>query len=179
MTNKQKIFCEQYVIDWDGTKAAIRAGYSKKTARSIACENLTKPYIKEYISEIQKDIAKLAGVSALRNILELKKTAYSNIACLHNTWIDLKDFESLTEDQKACIESIDTRIEKKTLKQDGEEIPIEIEVKQVKIKLYSKLQAIDQINKMMGYNEPSKIDHTSSDGSQSNKVIILPSNDRD
>ena len=51
MTAKQQRFCDEYLIDLDGTKAAIRAGYSPKTARSIASENLTKPYIREYIDE--------------------------------------------------------------------------------------------------------------------------------
>ena len=51
MTAKQQRFCDEYLIDLDGTKAAIRAGYSPKTARSIASENLTKPYIREYIAE--------------------------------------------------------------------------------------------------------------------------------
>lgn len=51
MTAKQQRFCDEYLIDLDGTKAAIRAGYSPKTARSIASENLTKPNIREYIAE--------------------------------------------------------------------------------------------------------------------------------
>lgn len=51
MTPKQKRFCDEYLIDLNATQAAIRAGYSKKTAKSIANENLTKPYIQEYIKE--------------------------------------------------------------------------------------------------------------------------------
>ena len=49
MTAKQHRFCEEYLTDLNATQAAIRAGYSKKTARQIAQETLTKPYIKEYI----------------------------------------------------------------------------------------------------------------------------------
>lgn len=51
MTEKQKRFCDEYLIDLNATQAAIRAGYSKKTAKVIANENLTKPNIKEYIAE--------------------------------------------------------------------------------------------------------------------------------
>ena len=51
MTAKQQRFCDEYLIDLNATQAAIRAGYSKKTARAIANENLTKPYIKEYIEK--------------------------------------------------------------------------------------------------------------------------------
>ena len=49
LTSKQQRFCDEYLIDLNATQAAIRAGYSKKTARQIAQETLTKPYIKEYI----------------------------------------------------------------------------------------------------------------------------------
>ena len=51
MTEKQKRFCDEYLIDLNATQAAIRAGYSKKTANRIATENLSKPVIKDYISE--------------------------------------------------------------------------------------------------------------------------------
>ena len=51
MTAKQQRFCDEYQIDLNATQAAIRAGYSKKTARAIANENFTKPYIKEYIEK--------------------------------------------------------------------------------------------------------------------------------
>ena len=51
MTNKQKRFCDEYLVDLNATKAAIRAGYSEKNARNIASENLAKPNIKEYIEK--------------------------------------------------------------------------------------------------------------------------------
>ncbi|WP_181350492.1 terminase small subunit [Thalassobacillus sp. CUG 92003] len=56
MTEKQKRFCEEYLIDLNATQAAIRARYSKKTARQTANENLTKPYIKEYIDQRLEEI---------------------------------------------------------------------------------------------------------------------------
>lgn len=49
MTAKQKRFCDEYLIDLNATQAAIRAGYSKKTAYSIGEENLKKPELKKYI----------------------------------------------------------------------------------------------------------------------------------
>lgn len=51
LTAKQQRFVDEYLIDLNATQAAIRAGYSKKTARKIGQENLTKPDIKEYISK--------------------------------------------------------------------------------------------------------------------------------
>ena len=56
LTDKQKRFCDEYLIDLNATQAAIRAGYSKKTAFIIANENLKKPYIKGYIDERLKQL---------------------------------------------------------------------------------------------------------------------------
>ena len=47
LTPKQKTFCEEYLIDLNGSQAAIRAGYSESSAKEIASENLTKPNIQE------------------------------------------------------------------------------------------------------------------------------------
>ncbi|HAC2411867.1 TPA_asm: terminase small subunit [Listeria monocytogenes] len=53
LTKKQIIFCEEYVANFgNATKAAIAAGYSKKTAYSIANENLKKPELQEYIAQL-------------------------------------------------------------------------------------------------------------------------------
>lgn len=62
MTEKQKIFCDEYLIDLNATQAAIRAGYSKKTAYAIGNENLNKPEIQEYIQKRidEKDDALIA-----------------------------------------------------------------------------------------------------------------------
>ena len=49
LTAKQQRFCDEYLIDLNATQAAIRAGYSKKTAYAIGNENLNKPELKKYI----------------------------------------------------------------------------------------------------------------------------------
>lgn len=51
LTEKQQRFCDEYLIDLNATQAAIRAGYSEKTAGVIGGENLKKPYIQNYIQE--------------------------------------------------------------------------------------------------------------------------------
>lgn len=50
LTEKQKRFCDEYLIDLNATQAAIRAGYSKKTANRTGSENLSKPVIEAYIA---------------------------------------------------------------------------------------------------------------------------------
>lgn len=56
LTEKQKAFCDFYIETLNATEAALKAGYSKKTARKIGSENLTKPDIKKYIDERLKQI---------------------------------------------------------------------------------------------------------------------------
>ncbi|EMW5582071.1 terminase small subunit [Enterococcus faecalis] len=51
MTEKQKRFCDFYIETGNATQAAIKAGYSKKTAAAIGAENLIKPNLKSYIDE--------------------------------------------------------------------------------------------------------------------------------
>lgn len=51
LTDKQKIFCDEYIISLNATQAAIKAGYAEKTAYAIGAENLKKPKIQSYISE--------------------------------------------------------------------------------------------------------------------------------
>lgn len=55
LTEKQKIFADEYLIDLNATQAAIRAGYSKKTAYRTGADNLRKPQIQEYIEERLKE----------------------------------------------------------------------------------------------------------------------------
>lgn len=55
LTAKQQRFCDEYLVDLNGTQAAIRAGYSAKTARQMAAENMAKPAIKAYIGKRMAD----------------------------------------------------------------------------------------------------------------------------
>jgi phage terminase small subunit len=150
LTNKERIFCHEYIIDWNGARAAKQAGYSEKSIYEIAYQNLIKLHIKQYINYIKNNLEEESGISKLRNLKELAKIAYSSIAHLHNTWIEKKEFDSLTDDQKAAIETIET----KTVTMNYDESTKEVEY--VKISLYSKQAAIQEINKMMGYNAAIK-----------------------
>ena len=64
MTPKQKRFCDEYLIDTNATQAAIRAGYSEKTAYSIGEENLKKPELRAYIDERLEEIQSKTIASA-------------------------------------------------------------------------------------------------------------------
>lgn len=55
LTERQKMFCKEYIVDLNATQASIRAGYSEKTARQIGSENLSKPYIQDEIASLIKE----------------------------------------------------------------------------------------------------------------------------
>ena len=68
MNERQKRFCEFYAENPDGTSAAVRAGYSTRSAAAIASENLRKPDLSKYINSLQKE----ASSSRIASIEEVK-----------------------------------------------------------------------------------------------------------
>ena len=75
LNEKQKKFCEEYIIDFNGTQSAIREGYSKKTAYSMASENLRKPEVQAYLKELIENRNKRTGITqdeVVRDIIEVK-----------------------------------------------------------------------------------------------------------
>lgn len=89
MTNKQRKFAEEYVIDCNITQAAIRAGYSEKTAYSIGSENLKKPEVKSYIDELLEQISneKTADAQEVMEYLTsvLRGKSHSTICVIEGT----------------------------------------------------------------------------------------------
>jgi len=67
LTNKQRAFIDHYLLCWNASEAARRAGYSEKTARSIGQENLTKPAIRQEIQKVLQERA--MGVDEALKIL--------------------------------------------------------------------------------------------------------------
>lgn len=57
LTEKQKRFADYYIETGNATESAIRAGYSKKTAKEMGHENLTKPHLREYIDKRLEEMA--------------------------------------------------------------------------------------------------------------------------
>lgn len=69
LTVKQKKFADEYIICGNATEAAIKAGYSKKTATVMASENLTKPNIKNYIEE-RLEVIQSEKIADQREVME-------------------------------------------------------------------------------------------------------------
>ena len=82
LTNKQKLFCKEYIIDFNGTQAAIRAGYSKKCAKQDSCRMLTYAYLSKYISKLLKpklDKLDITVESILKDIIEIKERCMQKV----------------------------------------------------------------------------------------------------
>lgn len=78
LTEKQKRFCEEYLVDLNATQAAIRVGYSKKTARSQGQRLLTNVDIQKYLVELREDQKAKAIVTAEEVVQELKSVAFAH-----------------------------------------------------------------------------------------------------
>ncbi len=79
LTAKQQRFVEEYLIDLNATQAAIRAGYSKKAAKEIGCENLTKPNIAAAIETAQLARSERTEITQDAVLAELGKIAFADI----------------------------------------------------------------------------------------------------
>ena len=136
MTKKQKRFVEEYLIDLNATQAAIRAGYSPDTAKSIGSENLTKPDIQARIAKAMAERSKRTGVNADRVVTELAKIAFVNAS-------DVIDADTATlkpdvaPEDTAAIQSVKI----KTFGEDGLER---------EIKMADKLKALELLGKHLG-----------------------------
>ena len=79
MTEKQQRFVDEYLIDLNATQAAIRAGYSVKTANEQGAQNLAKVSIQQAIAEQMADRSRRTGVNQDRIVLELARIAFAKI----------------------------------------------------------------------------------------------------
>lgn len=139
MTQKQKRFVEEYLIDLNATQAAIRAGYSPSSAADIGSENLRKPDIRSSIDKKMAERSKRTGVNADRVLMELAKIGFVNATNV----IDIKNGtlkEGVTLEDTAAIQSVKV----KTIPtKNGEGIEREI-------KLADKIKALELIGKHLG-----------------------------
>lgn len=97
LTDKQKRFVEEYMIDLNATQAAIRAGYSPKSANEIAAENLAKPSIANEIAKLQAEQSKKTGVTAERVIRELAVMAFADDKTMQK-------YRMKGQDRSKCLE---------------------------------------------------------------------------
>ena len=138
MTDKQKRFVEEYLIDLNATQAAIRAGYSPKTANEQGNRLLTNVSVQ---TELNKQMAKRSrrtGVTQDRVVRELAKIAFLDMTQVVDDHGRIRD--DATPEDRACIESIKY---KSSSGDQGESVEREV-------KVASKLKALELLGKHLG-----------------------------
>lgn len=139
MTGKQERFVEEYLIDLNATQAAIRAGYSPKTANEQGARLLAKVSVQAAISKAQAERSRRTGINQDRVIRELAKVAFLNP-------VDVIDMDEATiqgqanRDDTACIASVKV----KTIPTDDGPIT------EREVKTYDKLKALELLGKHLG-----------------------------
>jgi phage terminase small subunit len=140
LTPKQARFVEEYLIDLNATQAAIRAGYSPKTARQIAEENLSKPNIHQAISKAQDKRSKRTEITQDMVLAELAKIAFTNMADFAQ-WgpngITLMSSEELTREAAAAV----AEIQESTNQAGGTTL---------KFKRFDKIKALELLGRHLG-----------------------------
>jgi phage terminase small subunit len=137
LTLKQKLFCDWYIKLANGTQAAIRAGYSEKTAAKIASENLIKPDIKTYIKKRMTELEDLLGFNKSTIIQDLHEIKARSMQAKPVMYYDPKKKEY---------------VQKMEMNDEGEEVGV------YQYDSLGAVRAIDTINKMTGYYAPEKVE---------------------
>lgn len=140
LTPKQQLFVQEYVVDLNATQAAIRAGYSRKTACKIGSENLQKPDIQAAIAEYQKERFESIDLSAEMVLKEMARIAFVDIRKAFDENGNLLSIPDLPEDIARAIAGIDVSTWKEKGEDGGEEVT-------KKIKLIDKRPALESLGK--------------------------------
>lgn len=164
LTDKQEQFCKEYIIDFNATRAAKKAGYSEKTSQVTGSENLSKPIIQDYIASLMKKREERTEITADMVVQELAKVAFADIRELYDETRLLLPHE-LSDKTAATISSFKTKREG-----DAEEGFYEVE----EYKRYDKMKALEVLGKHLGmFIEKQEVNLTGQ------VVTMLPPKDTD
>lgn len=158
MKAKEVRFAHEYVIDSNGTQAAIRAGYSEKSAHVIASELLRKPYLSAYIKSIETPLLEKLGITAEFILSRYKAIAGASIADLividQDTGLASVDLRKATPEQMGTIKEykvVELPPQKLTIMgEDGSPMVIEREVITASVKLHDPLVALKVLGQKLG-----------------------------
>lgn len=143
-----KRFCEEYIKDLNGTQAAIRAGYSAKTANEQSSQLLAKVNVKNYIAELKLSLSNKNEGLAQQVIDELKKLGFANIQDYIITGNEIKDLTTIDRDKAAAVESI-----KKTTTEFNGGGESSGKKTSIQFKLYDKISALEKLGRHLGIFE--------------------------
>lgn len=143
MTPKQERFVAEYLVDLNATQAAIRAGYSAKTAKQQGSENLTKPDIAAAVGERRAKQLTQTDLTATRVLQEISRISFADIRRVVDEHGNLRPLHELTDDEAAAIASVEVII-KNAQAGDGHTDTVH------KIKHWDKLKALEMAGKHLG-----------------------------
>lgn len=103
---KQAAFVREYLVDRNATQAAIRAGYSPKTAKEIGHENLTKPHVRAAIDAGTAKQTEAAGITGDRILRELGRIAFSDTGQILDERGMCRSLNEMPEDIRRCISAV-------------------------------------------------------------------------
>jgi len=146
LTQKQYTFCLKVLEHGNGTQAAIEAGYSPKTARFTASENLTKPNINAFIDELREE----AKSSSVMSVLERKQrlTEIGRGKVTDHLTDDCAGID-IDREKAGSVAEVTSRTEFYQENAEGYAVI-------TRAKMHNPLQAIDLLNKMEGDYAPEK-----------------------
>lgn len=107
MTPKQARFIEEYLIDLNATQAAIRAGYSEKTAQEIGAENLSKPIIAAAIQKALEERSRRTEITADKVLCEIARLSFMDPRKVFDDQGRLLPIHQLPDEVAAGISSIE------------------------------------------------------------------------
>lgn len=146
LTAKQEAFVDEYLIDLNATQAAIRAGYSKKTAQMIGFENLSKPVISAAIELAMKARSDRTEVTADRVLAEYAKLAFLDPRRFYNDKGALIPVYELHADVAAALSGMEVTVERAGKDEDGKQEFADV----TKIKFADKKGALDSVARHLG-----------------------------
>lgn len=135
LSDKQRAFCHEYLLDFNGAQAAIRAGYSEKGVTVQATRLLANVSVQKYLAALKAAVRERSDISTERIIEEYANIAFARLpdfVTLNGGKLTVNEFASLTESQKAAIAEISQRKE------------------YLKLKLHGKIRALDSLSRIFG-----------------------------
>ncbi|MGH2343397.1 terminase small subunit [Segnochrobactraceae bacterium EtOH-i3] len=168
---RQGQFVREYLVDLNATQAAIRAGYSPKTAGGQGFDLLKKPKIQEAITAARAETATRLDLSREDVLRQYQRIGFSDPRKFFREDGSLKAVHELDDDTAAAVQGFDVE-----LRQAGEDEP---PVPTVKVRWADRKVALDAIMKAQGWNEPDKHELAGKGGGPiqtetTTKIVLVP-----
>ena len=159
ITDRMKKFVDEYLVDFNATQAAIRAGYSPDTANEQGSQLLARPDIRELVAEGQKAIAERTQTFQDNAVDELKIVGFSDLADFltvkEGGIVEQKSFDQLTKEQTKCIKKI-KQVVRSSHSADG---TILHQTATLEVELHDKLRALELLGRHLGmFNDTLRLE---------------------